>query len=40
MKSKVVEDRELLTGQDPFAAKKFGEYLVSKIHRARGNTAQ
>jgi putative intracellular protease/amidase len=38
MKSKVVEDRELLTGQDPFAAKKFGKRLVSKIRRARDNT--
>lgn len=33
MRSKVVEDRELLTGQDPFAAREFGERLVDKIRR-------
>ncbi|HEU4658955.1 MAG TPA: DJ-1/PfpI family protein [Capillimicrobium sp.] len=34
MGSKVVEDRELLTGQDPYSAHALGEALVSKIRRS------
>lgn len=31
MGSKVVEDRELLTGQDPYSAKAFGAAFVTKV---------
>jgi putative intracellular protease/amidase len=31
----VVEDRELITGQDPFSAKAFGRAFVEKVLRAR-----
>jgi hypothetical protein len=31
MRPKVVEDRELLTGQDSFASALLGERLVAKI---------
>lgn len=31
MGSKVVEDRELLTGQDPYSAKAFGAAFVAKV---------
>ncbi|ORA10898.1 type 1 glutamine amidotransferase domain-containing protein [Mycobacterium asiaticum] len=34
MGSLVVEDRELLTGQDPYSAKALGSALVTKIHRS------
>ena len=30
---KVVEDRELITGQDPYSAKSFGKKFVEKINR-------
>lgn len=33
MGSKVVEDRELITGQDPYSAKAFGAAFVSKVQR-------
>src|SRR5262245_41728091 len=33
MGSKLVEDRELLTGQDPFSAKAFGGAFVEKVRR-------
>ncbi|MEE8388804.1 MAG: type 1 glutamine amidotransferase domain-containing protein [Acidiferrobacterales bacterium] len=33
-RSLVIEDRELLTGQDPFAAKELGKKLKAKIERA------
>jgi putative intracellular protease/amidase len=36
MGSKVVEDRELITGQDPYSAKAFGAAFVSKVRTARG----
>ncbi|MEB3214292.1 MAG: type 1 glutamine amidotransferase domain-containing protein [Leptolyngbyaceae bacterium] len=32
MVPKVVEDRELLTGQDPYSAKQFGEQFVQKLN--------
>ena len=35
MKSKVVEDRELITGQDPYSAKKIGQMFVNKILREK-----
>jgi putative intracellular protease/amidase len=35
MGSKVVEDRELITGQDPYSAKAFGAAFVSKVRKAR-----
>jgi putative intracellular protease/amidase len=34
MGSKVVEDRELLTGQDPYSAKALGAAFVDKVRRA------
>jgi putative intracellular protease/amidase len=34
MGSLVVEDRELLTGQDPYSAKALGSSLVAKIRRS------
>ncbi|OBI42742.1 hypothetical protein A5707_06075 [Mycobacterium kyorinense] len=35
MGSKVVEDRELITGQDPYSAKAFGMAFVNKVRRGR-----
>lgn len=35
MGSKVVEDRELITGQDPYSAKAFGAAFVNKVRAAR-----
>jgi putative intracellular protease/amidase len=35
MGSKVVEHRELITGQDPYSAKAFGTALVNKVRAAR-----
>lgn len=35
MGSKVVEDRELLTGQDPYSAKAFATAFVNKVHAFR-----
>jgi len=32
-KSNVVEDRELITGQDPYSAKELGDKLLAKIER-------
>lgn len=34
MGSKVVEDRELITGQDPYSAEAFGTAFVDKVRRA------
>jgi putative intracellular protease/amidase len=33
--SKVVEDRELITGQDPFSARAFGKTFVDKVRRSK-----
>ena len=35
MGSKVVEDRELITAQDPYSAKVFGAAFVNKVRAAR-----
>lgn len=35
MGSKVVEDRELITGQDPYSAKAFGAAFVNKVRNDR-----
>ncbi|HEX5255883.1 MAG TPA: DJ-1/PfpI family protein [Mycobacterium sp.] len=35
MGSKVVEDRELITGQDPYSAKALGAVFVSRVRAAR-----
>lgn len=32
MRAKVVEDRELITGQDPYSAEQFGKRFVEKIN--------
>jgi putative intracellular protease/amidase len=32
-KSNVVEDRKLITGQDPYSARELGEKLLQKIER-------
>ena len=32
-KSNIVEDRELITGQDPYSAKELGDKLLAKIER-------
>ena len=32
MQAKVVEDRELITGQDPYSAEQFGERFVEKVN--------
>jgi putative intracellular protease/amidase len=37
MGSKVVEDRELITGQDPYSAKAMGVAFVAKVRRARSD---
>jgi hypothetical protein len=34
MGSLVIEDRELLTGQDPYSARALGSALVAKIRRS------
>jgi putative intracellular protease/amidase len=39
MGSKLVEDRELLTGQDPFSAHAFGEAFVEKVRRSTAPSA-
>lgn len=36
MGNKVVEDRELITGQDPFSGKALGEAFVAKVLRSHG----